>query len=216
MRTLIYALQSSGASLFTFFMGQKPDSIVIVDLHSSNLAPSLANVQKDIFLKCVITTKYTLDDHINSFNPDKLIFVVRNPYDNYASLNRKKWRYENGFINDKFVSLEKCFANRGRFDKMIRYEDFILDKNGTIELLKDFGVTENSYAFPRTLRVMRDYNRDNCDWCATNGGKYGRGKIHFRGPMINPKLVCKTISEEDRKLVETLCPSVCEFYRQGD
>ena len=47
MRILVYGMQSSGASLFTYFLAQRPDTIAVIDLWDGVVAPDFQDVQKD-------------------------------------------------------------------------------------------------------------------------------------------------------------------------
>jgi len=212
MRTLIYAMQSSGASLFTFFMGQQPDTVAIIDLYNMYLAPAFKSVRHNIILKCVVTSKFSLDDHIENFGPDKIILFIRNPYDNFVSLKSKPWSRGSGLMVDKFRILDDNFKNKDRFDHVITYEDFIFDREKVIDELKDVPGIQDFCKFERSVQTIYDFNKENCGWCRKGRKKYGTDKIHFRGPRINRKLVHKQISDEDKTLVQELCPTLCEFY----
>ena len=43
MRIIVYGMQSSGASYFTYFLAQKTNYIGVIDLWSSELAPFFEN-----------------------------------------------------------------------------------------------------------------------------------------------------------------------------
>jgi len=53
MKTLIYGMQSSGASLFAYWLSQQNQCLSIIDLYHDQLAPSLDH--DNVVLKCVVT-----------------------------------------------------------------------------------------------------------------------------------------------------------------
>ena len=186
IKVLIYGLQSSGASLFAYFLVQKPRSIGIVDLNNHRLTPSL-----DIVVKVVVTTRWSLDDHIQSFVPDKTILFIRNPYNNYHSLMGKPYANSSDRIDDKFRLMDKIFTSRERFDAVISYEDFIHKQQDTSQLMASLGwsLPIDSYDFPRSSRVISMFNRHYSDWCRNNpaapGPRGGWGMGNISGPNIN-------------------------------
>lgn len=151
-KILVYGLQSSGASLFTYFLSQKPHTLGIVDLNNHRVCPQLQS-EHDIAFKAVITTKWSLQDHLDSFRPDRTILFIRNPYNNYYSLMRKAYADKSGTIDDKFRQLETLFCNRAQFDLTLFYEDFIADANETVRKPNSIGWPT---AFP--YRRVRSYN----------------------------------------------------------
>jgi len=219
MKTLIYGMQSSGASLFTYFMGQNPNAVVVIDLFNKHLAPFLDF--EEAILKCVVTNKYSWNQHYESFKPDNTILFVRNPFDNYTSLKRKAWRCENGRMHDKFPILEQEFIERDKFDAVVHYEDLVIRPEQVVEDLagKGFHVDSSFLEFKRDIQQMAVFNHANCpDYC-TNGSryyqrsKYGKGKLHIRsGPLLKRKYVRKNIEDADKEMVQGWCPTVCNFY----
>ncbi|MFA7219299.1 MAG: hypothetical protein WC119_02185 [Synergistaceae bacterium] len=217
MKTLIYGMQSSGASLFSYFMGQREDSFVIIDLWDGELAPFI-DLKCDVILKCVIATKFSLEDHKKSYCPDMTILFLRNPCHNLVSLKSKPWGAES---RNKFKLLEKYFLEKDKFDAIVRYEDLVLrplevirqlDKNG-------FNVDESFLDFRRNLQDMRRFNHEYFpSYCWNNrryahNGKYGTGKLHIRsGDVLKKKYINKKVSKEDKQNVINWCPSVCSFY----
>jgi hypothetical protein len=215
MRILVHGLQSSGASLFTLFLAQHPNRIAIIDLLNKQLAPSLIHLKdKEVLLKTVVTSKYTLQDHQENYNPDKTILFIRNPYDNYVSLMAKKWKNENGSINVKFKLIEKYFCSNV-FDLIMFYEDLICAKTQTIEKLNSNGIVADIfyYDFNRSFQSIFEFNKMN-NIFEEDKFKYNTGQIHFnRKNIINPKLMRKNISEQDKEMVQKLCPTICEHYK---
>lgn len=220
MRTLIYGMQSSGASIFTYFMGQNKNSVVIVDLQSKNKAPYFGCIQ-DVVLKCVINHLYTWGHQVRSFKPHKTILFLRNPFDNFISLYDKKWRNESGPIVYKFRQLEKEFLQRDKFDAVVNYEDFISCPEKNIQDLnnKGFIVNESFLKFNRTLEDMMKFNHKIAPkYCISTKqyyqrGKFSIGRMHLNDDyVLQEKYIKKSISEEQKSLVRDLCPSVCDYY----
>lgn len=126
MRVLIYGLQNSGATLFSFFMGQKPASLILPDIWSMYRAPSW-NIEADLCVKTTITTTFSIEDHKESFQPDLTILVIRHPEDNYISLRKKHFRNDDGSMEEKFALLDSIFDDYEKFDYVIRFEDFVMN-----------------------------------------------------------------------------------------
>ena len=210
MRIFIYAMQSSGSSSICYFLAQKKDSLAIIDLWTeAGVAPSFKDVKvKDIIIKCTILKNASLKEHLESFNPDKKILVLRHPYYNYVSLKNKSHINKGGAIDEKFRLLEEIFKNREKFDLVVLYEDFILNPSKFLNQMKklNFGVKKEFFEFKRTKGEILKFNFGNCkcrDWLW--------GLMH--GEKIDTTLVFKqTITSEDKEKVKELCPSLCEFY----
>ena len=217
-KIFVYGLQSSGASLFTYFLAQKPDTLGIVDLNNHRLSPSL-NSGYDTALKAVVTTTWSLQNHLDSFQPDRTILFVRNPYNNYYSLMHKTYANKSGAIDDKFRVFETLFRNRDQFDQTIFYEDFIADADKTLHNLNLLGweSTKEHYRFPRPPQDIAQFNVEHCAWCRDNpaaegpSGGWGMGNIH--SSSINLTLSDKPFDPMiDRKIAE-LCPTLYAYYR---
>jgi hypothetical protein len=224
VKALVYALQSSGASLFAYFMGQRPGSIAIIDLRaragrlpmlrSTPVAPPLESASP-IALKCVVTVEAPFERHVESFRPDRAILFLRDPYANAASLRGKVYERHGGDLEEKLRLLEGCFRKRTSFDAVICYEDFVRDHAGTVDRLDELGwsATPGYYAFDRSLEEIVRYNCAESQWCARyRGTRWGTGNI--RGDRVNQGLVEKTLPPSCRERVERLCPDLCGFYAE--
>src|SRR2546428_7054869 len=106
MRLMVYAMQSSGASLFTYFLAQRPGSLAIVDVFATSLCPSL-ETDEDVLVKCTIAGDHKLEDHAERFRPDATLLFLRDPVRNYLSLRTHWYRDHGGRIDDKFRLLEE-------------------------------------------------------------------------------------------------------------
>lgn len=216
MRVLVYGLQSSGASLFTYFMAQKKDCIGIIDLFNKHLMPSFSDVEDiDIVAKCVVTTRYPLQEHVSSFKPDKTILFIRNPYNNWVSLSGKSWKKENGTMEQKFAIMEDCFVNQDRFDTVVKYEDFVGDKQGTMEKLSAYGVEDYFFDFKRQPLHIRRFNNAHSRECVQKKFKYNTGKLHIRSKdVISKSYVKKVIPPKLDVKLNGICPELCKHYDQ--
>jgi hypothetical protein len=76
-------------------------------------------------VKVAITTAYPLATHMERFRPDRTILLLRDPRDTYQSLRTKPYRNHSGLMEEKFLALDQLFAERHRFDAVIRYENFV-------------------------------------------------------------------------------------------
>lgn len=216
-KILVYGLQSSGASLFSYFLSQREGCLGLMDLNNHRLAPSL-NDNFDIVLKAVVTTRWSLQAHIDSFKPDKTILFVRDPYSNYFSLMQKPYAGKSGSIDTKFRLMNSYFEMRDQFDATIYYEDFITDHSGTITKLTTIGWEDiqQYYRFRRTPQDIAQFNVENCIWCKENpaaegpAGGWGMGNIH--SSTIDLSLSEKPFDSVINEKVKALCPTVYEYY----
>jgi len=190
MKILIYGLQSSGASLFTFWLSQQLKYIGIIDIYFNVLAPNI-NCE-NVVAKCTINELFKFEEHVDSFKPDKKILFVRNPFENYLSLKEKIYSGFGGEIDKKFKLNDFYIENKKNyFDYVITYEDFLMKKINFE--LKDFG----DYNFPRSINSLIDFNNKNNLWCKENYKKlWGTGNIHMNqlsllNTISNFKEVCK-------------------------
>ncbi|MBW2998556.1 sulfotransferase domain-containing protein [Candidatus Woesearchaeota archaeon] len=218
MKVLIYGLQSSGASLVTYFLAQKNNSIAITDLFNCGVAPNLDSIKEvdNLFVKCTVNSKIQLEKHIASFKPDKVILVVRNPFDNYVSLINKWYGSKNSSVEDKFKTLEKYFSNY-HFDLILRYEDLIYNKSRVIKQLKKFGikVKKEYYEFRKNKEEIFKFNSKHLKKLNI-GNFYGGGNIHpyFKKIKIDSSLVSKKITNKQKEKVRELCPKLCRYYEK--
>jgi len=176
MKILVYGMQSSGASLFTYFLAQQENWIGIPDIHTHSWCPKADHLELDIVVKCVVTTDHPIEKHISIYKPDKTILFLRDRQANMSSLGRKGYKHHNGRMEDKFEILDQLGTN---FDFVVQYEDFIkgdVDFQRIVPLL----MFEQAIKFPRRKEEMRIFNMENFRWCKKNRGKkWGFGRIKF-------------------------------------
>ena len=205
MKTLIYAMQSSGASLYAWYLAQKKDVIGIVDLNNHRLAPPIT-AESDIVLKCVITTRWTLEQHVESFKPDKTILYLRDPYQTYSSLVTKVYANKSGTIDEKFRILDQIYQQRDNFDEVVLYEEFI-------QKHRDF-------VFVRSKEEIIRFNESNSEWCKLNpeapGDKGGSGFGGICGKTIQNKNEAPIENEIIFNKVKNLCPELFQLYHQDE
>ena len=217
MRILVYGMQSSGASLVTYFLAQKPNTLAIIDLWNNYEAPCLEDVHaSDIILKCVVTTKVTLETHILNFNPDKKVLVLRHPYFNYVSLKNKPWSNESGRMEEKFKVLETVLNKRDQFDLVIMYEDFLFDRRKVLKEIQSIGYksTKDYFKFNRSKGEILNYNLRHSEWCNEfYQSKWGFGQIVFQKTGHMMLKAFRYISLKEKTRVRNLCPSLCGYYK---
>ena len=222
MKILIYGMQSSGASLFSYFLAQKPDSLAILDLWIGNEIPELNEAgAKDFIVKCTVNTEVPIERQIEIFNPDRTILLLRCPACNYASLKTKRYKNDSGSIDEKFQSLENSFRNDKIFDLTILYEDFVLDHSTTLNALSslNFGVKPSFYLFSRSKNDICRFNRESIPWCNLNyEKKWSAGNVHTRASIFGRKYISArkvlrcSDNEEDRSKIGSLCPALLRYY----
>lgn len=214
-RTLICGMQSSGASLFACLLGQTPNSVVIGDLYSQTVAPSL-RLPYPIVLKVTISTRIELADHVASFDPILKILFLRNPFDVFISLDPKRYRNHGGMINKKLRVQEELFYRRHElFDLLIHYEDFIANPSRVVERLRDHGLDlpADALEFNRPPRAMFEFNIAHCAWCREHyRSKWGFGNVHrWRWGKFD-QISYPQPSERIKNLVRSACPRLADHY----
>lgn len=214
MRILLHGMQSSGASLVSFFLGQAARAVAVVDLWNQYLAPDLAVRDADpVIVKSVISNSFALDDHVRSFRPDRTILILRHPVHNYVSLARKEYAEQSGSIDDKFRLLEKLFRQRDRFDAVVLYEEFVREPQTALRRLRDAGIPadESFYDFPRTTEEIRQFNAEQSEWCERYYEvRWGFGNV--RGGNLNRGMVYKQFTPLIEQRVQELCPDLLDYF----
>ncbi|MCA9395989.1 MAG: hypothetical protein KC649_02365 [Candidatus Omnitrophica bacterium] len=81
-KILILGTQSSGGTLFTQMLASRLNCISILDLRSGSAGLTSEDIDSENMpwlVKVVITKKVPPNQHIRSFNPDKVISIIRHP-----------------------------------------------------------------------------------------------------------------------------------------
>lgn len=199
-------MQSSGASLFTYFLAQRPGSIAITDLWPASLCPPLES-DRDVVVKCVVTTSFSLQDHARSFLPHATILFLRNPAANFASLVRHPYRDDGGLIDEKFRALDRAFAERDRYSAVVRFEDFVTRSAGALSGIAEFWPLDASYY--ELSRDPVEVARSCLDLCPP-GLEWGFGNVH--GRSIDAAAAEASPAVDVRRHVASLCPALSDAY----
>lgn len=215
MRIFIYAPQSSGGSLFCYWLSQLEGYLGVIDLFARFYPPPKEVLDnKNIVLKAVVSD-LELDEHIRRFQPDKKILFFRNPYQNYASLSSKKFKNLGGDIDSKFIKLDGLYENRSLFDCMIKYEDFVSDHKGAVKALSEQGIPAGlgNYDFRRSTKEIVRYNSKHSEELAkTYRRQWKLGNIHKNFGRIRLCLKSSAINCIIMEKVDKLCPRLAAFY----
>ena len=217
MRILVYGLQSSGASIITYFLAQKPDTIALLDVFNNEIAPAVKSAKDtDILIKCTINSSIPLKKHLDSFKPDKTILVLRHPYYNYASLKNKQYSGSSFWLDKKFKALEACFNNE-KFDLTLHYEDMVFRPSGFLSQLNNagFDAKKEFFKFNRTREEILRFNKKNTK-LIPDSFRYGPGNIHPKRKNVRvlPCLAFRWISKKDMARIKKLCPKLCDHYEK--
>jgi hypothetical protein len=212
MRLLVHGMQSSGATLFTYFLAQRAGCLALVDIVNNYAAPRIETAL-DAVAKCVVTTAYPIAIHQARFRPDRTILLLRDPRDNYASLKAKPYRNHSGLIDEKFALLDTLFAERDRFDAVVHYEDFVDRDPAVLEQVSALGwpVQADQYAFGRNFEeilgvVWHDQPQLFTEFEISFGNCDPRG--------LKPERRTKPRTPEIDRTLEALCPRLLAHYRQ--
>lgn len=211
-------MQSSGASLFTYFLGQIPDTVVVIDLWSECVAPKL-KTKKNCILKATMNPHFDIEDHLRNYRPSVTVLYIRNPVQNYLSLDTKPYRDWMGVAEEKFKVLERVYLRKDSlFDLVVYFEDFLNNPTDIAIKLYKFGldIPSNAIEFNRSAEEIITFNKKHSVWCRNNyEGKWELGNIHFNSlNKLNPT-VYHSHNKSIEVLVSSLCPSVMNIYKQN-
>lgn len=222
MRLLLYGLQSSGASLFAYFLAQVPDSVAVIDLWARRrrglfrgttpVAPRIESTGP-VVVKCAVTSTVSWEQHVASFRPDRTILFLRDPLATAASLQRKPYRRHGGSIDAKLSLIERLHRKRDGFDAVVHYEDFVDDRAGTVARIACLGWRSEPghYGLPRGLDEVVRFARSSSVWCDENFGTlWDTGNIRPGAIEAAPPEGDHT--EQDRERIERLCPTLWAAY----
>lgn len=211
MRLLVHGMQSSGATAFTMVLAQRPGTLALVDIPNNFAAPRVSS-SLDFVAKVVITTAYPLAVHLERFCPDRTILFLRDPRDNYASLRTKAYRNYSGLMREKFELLDRIFAERGRYDAIVHYEDFVARDPGVLATVRRLGwaAEEDHFVFRRSyepiLQTLWQHEpalREDMEIVFGN----------FRGREVTDGFRDKPADAEVDAALATLCPQLLAYYR---
>lgn len=213
MRVLVYAMPSSGASLFACFLAQRPDSVAVVDLWS--VAPALPD-EYPVVIKATINCEITFEDHCRKFGPDLRILFLRNPRDTYRSLNEKHYKDIRGGILEKLEVLDDVFKRRlDLFDLVLTYENLIRNPSAMAAQLKakSFELPEDAPQFPRGPQQIARFAVEHSEWCKQNYLKqFGFGNLHFMDWGTLKTLRYPPLPDDITAAITRACPSVEAYY----
>jgi hypothetical protein len=211
MRLFIYGMESSGASTFCYFLGQRPGCVAVIDLWSHHIAPPL-RVKTDIVLKATTTTQFRARDHVASFVPDRTIFFIRDPVAVYASLKGKQYADLVGTVEEKMARFDDEFSTND-FNVTLRYEDFIARDQRLLETVNGLGwpCTLECYNLRRSFDDILAANCAASPWLQTSYNRHwGFGNIH--AGAISDSYTAKAYPADVVATVAKLSPNLSRHY----
>jgi hypothetical protein len=211
MRLFIYGMESSGASTFCLFLGQRAGVVAVVDLWSHCLAPPLV-VDVPIVLKATVTTTYRAEDHVRSFCPDASILFLRDPVAVYRSLTKYDYANYEGSVEQKLVRFDEEYSST-KFDLVVRYEDFVRREPAVIRAIDELGwICRNSYYdLPRSIDDIRQTNFQKSAWLRDEYNKnWAFG--NFKGASISSDFLRADHQPEIVSKVASLSPRLTKLY----
>jgi len=111
--------------------------------------------------------------------------------------------------------LDSIYENRSLFDAMIKYEDFVSDKEGVVEALNEHGVPASlgNYNFHRSTEEIINFNcRHSEELARTFRRQWDIGNIHNNCGQVCLCLKSTVIDELIKEKVDNLCPKLADFY----
>ena len=211
MKLLIYAMESSGASTFCYFLGQRPGSVAVIDVWSPCVTPPL-EIDVPVVAKATTTMTYRAGDHIASFRPDKTILFIRDPVAVYASLSEKSYASTFGSIEEKLSRFDSDYAEMD-VDLVLRYEDFVARAANVIKSINQLGwpCSDGYYGLSRSLANIYEFNCDQSSWLKQHYNEcWGFGNI--KGGAISSAFTERTYPDELVEKVIRLSPTLSRYY----
>jgi hypothetical protein len=215
-RTLVYGMQSSGASLVALLLAQRPDAVGLLDVYCGEWVPCASVCPpQPVVAKATVSTAVGFAEQRARLAPDATLLVLRHPVHTYVSLLRKEYAGMGGDPDDKLRILEREFANRDDFDIVVRYEDVVLRPEIALADLQhvDATMTMAAFGLPRSASDVVSATRAVPAFGETFAKTWDRGNVDARA--IDRGRVFKHVTGEIRRHVENLCPSVsaaCDRY----
>jgi hypothetical protein len=209
---LIYAMQSSGASSFCCFLGQRPDSVAVVDVWSRGITPAV-ETQYPVVAKATVNMLFAAEDHIKSFAPDRTLLFVRDPLAVYASLIKYDYANRFGAIDDKLARFDSAFA-AGGYDAVIRYEDFVARDPAVLQQIDGLGwpCDPSYYEMRRGLQEIARFNCAASRGLANSiGNGWGFGNVR-PGPIRQDLARRPNLPDLDARIAE-LSPVLYDHYQ---
>jgi hypothetical protein len=207
-RSLVYGMQSSGATLVALLLAQEPEAVACLDVACGRLAPPAAAYPTDraSVVKVTVSTDQTLDQQRARVAPDRTVLVLRHPCHVYSSLVRKKYATTGGTPDDKLRRLEA--RDRGGFDVVVRYEDLVFRPALVQAQLAASGVPlpADAAAFARSRQDVMDATRAIPALDATFMHVWDKGNVDPRG--IDRTKVFKRVSPSVRAHVARVAPEL--------
>lgn len=213
----VYGMQSSGASLFTYFLAQRPNSVAIIDLWANSVAPALV-ITPPAILKAVVCETIRLEQHLDTYQPDFKILFLRNPLDVYGSLQNKEYRDICGNLEEKFRMLEATFLCADElFNAVVQYETFVHDPIGVAARLNELGIpiSNDAHLFPRSLDQIAQFNQEHSEWCRETFNTHWRfGSIHADQLLPLSAMGQAIADAETMDRLWAWCPGVMTLYER--
>ena len=219
VRVLVYGMQSSGASLFTYYLAQMPDSLAVLDVWAQYVTPPLAT-NSSVITKVTVSADVDLGDHLASFRPTHTVLFVRDPVTNYPSLDGKPYRDIGGTLEEKLTILDQVYRRReSLFDATVYLEEFLSDPSAVGRQLEGLGLTlpGDALEFPRSVDSVRRFAIEQSAWCREfHGLKWDCGNIHAdRLTRLDP-VDQEPPPPEIVDRIAARCPAVLGVYRDKD
>jgi hypothetical protein len=217
-RTLVYGMQSSGATLAALLLAQRADSVALLDVYCGRLVParSAFPAEHTAIAKVTFSSVCSFEEQRARFEPDRTVLVLRHPCHAYVSLLRKPYAAMGGTPDEKLIRFEQAFRDRASFDAVVRYEDLVFRAAVALDELR--------VVDPTLAAAALDFTRSPTEIVAAarrvpaldteHLSTWARGNADARG--LDPRRVFKVVPADLRRHVESLCPeataSFDEYY----
>ena len=236
-RILVHCLQSSGCSYFMAILSQSPAVVTAIDV-AVNQKYSIPRSYKNVLVRGpdairIVVAKVVvwgirqidpvrrLIELKKALRPHATILLLRNPEDNFLSLQKHVvgrkggpgYAMSKGSPSDKLKALEKLFkTNMSLFNATIYYGDLFYARAEVVESLQalDLPIEHCNFCNPNNLRDIVLFSKAYLKYDA----RWGAGGITALTPAAQYKLGHRNKGSSNK--VHGFCPEVARFATARD
>jgi len=175
VRTLLYAMPSSGATYVAWTMAQKERTIGILDVCKGNaIQASECPHGLDVVVKDTAggVKRRRYEKWLSVYKPDRVVLVIRDEKAIRESIIR---RYRVARVPERFL-----FRGLNSVDELFKEMDAVLAAGVHDEVINYEDVAANDEPLHRSLFQIAVDNHLYCEWCRYNSRpqRWGFGGIH--------------------------------------
>lgn len=160
MRTFLYSMPSSGGTFVAWTLCKTARTLGLLDMCVGPVPePSWFPAGMDVIAKDTVGSTRHYKQWIDTFQPDRVVIVRRNPNDVRASMTRRytESKVPGRFLPDGTESIDRLF---GRLRRAVRY--------GCHDDVLEYEEVVATSSPSRSLMDIAIQNHLHCEWCRPN------------------------------------------------